>query len=83
MTYQGTVKNGVVVLDAGAALQDGTTVRVEPVDLGRATIDRGSARAIMQRAGLWSDQIFEVDHELRGLAELKQQEMSRQVDETL
>ena len=31
MTYQGKVTNGVVVLDNGAALPDGTIVRVEPV----------------------------------------------------
>jgi hypothetical protein len=30
MSYRGTVKNGVVVLDSGAAFAEGTTVRVEP-----------------------------------------------------
>ena len=31
MTYQGTVKNGVVLLPADAALPDGTPVEVQPV----------------------------------------------------
>ncbi len=30
MCYRGTVKNGVVVLEPGAKLPEGTTVRVEP-----------------------------------------------------
>jgi len=30
MSYRGTVKNGVVVLEAGAELAEGTTVKVEP-----------------------------------------------------
>jgi len=32
MTYTGKVQNGVVVLDNGADLAEGTTVRVEPVE---------------------------------------------------
>ena len=31
MTYLGEVKNGVIVLEPGAALGEGTIVRVEPV----------------------------------------------------
>jgi hypothetical protein len=30
MSYKGTVKNGVVVLEPGAKLPEGTRVRVEP-----------------------------------------------------
>ncbi len=32
MSYQGKVTNGVVVLDNGVRLPDGTVVRVEPLD---------------------------------------------------
>lgn len=32
MTYNGKVHNGVVVLDNGAQLPEGTQVRVEPLD---------------------------------------------------
>lgn len=31
MVYRGRVEKGVVVLEGGAALQDGTEVRVEPL----------------------------------------------------
>lgn len=31
MTYEGTVQGGVVVLEPGARLPDGTLVRVEPI----------------------------------------------------
>jgi hypothetical protein len=31
MVYQGTVQNGVVVLQTGICLPDGTAVRVEPL----------------------------------------------------
>jgi hypothetical protein len=31
MVYRGRVENGVVVLEPGAQLRDGTAVRVEPV----------------------------------------------------
>lgn len=33
MTYPGKVVNGVVEFDDGAALPDGTAVRVEPVEM--------------------------------------------------
>ena len=32
MTYRGRIKNGVVVLDAGARLPEGTEVRVETIE---------------------------------------------------
>ncbi len=31
MVYRGVVKNGVVVIDAGAELPEGTEVRIEPL----------------------------------------------------
>ena len=33
MTYRGKVKNGVVIFDDGASLEDGTEVRIEPIDI--------------------------------------------------
>ena len=36
MTYRGNVKNGVVVLERGAKLADGTAVRVQTVGRTRA-----------------------------------------------
>jgi hypothetical protein len=32
MTYRGTVKDGVIVLEPGAKLAEGTEVRVDPVE---------------------------------------------------
>ena len=31
MTYRGKVKNGVVILEAGAKIPDGSEVKVEPI----------------------------------------------------
>ena len=36
MSYKGTVKNGVVVLESGVKLADGTAVRVEPDEQPRS-----------------------------------------------
>ncbi len=35
MTYRGRVTNGVIVLEGGVRLQEGTDVRVEPIDANR------------------------------------------------
>jgi hypothetical protein len=40
MTYQGTVQGGVVVLERGAELADGTLVRVEPIPQATSDQDR-------------------------------------------
>jgi hypothetical protein len=40
MSYEGKVRNGVVVLDEGAALAEGTRVRVEPVVDGTSPADK-------------------------------------------
>lgn len=31
MTYLGTIKNGVVIIEGGAAIADGTPVRIETI----------------------------------------------------
>ena len=51
MTYRGRVKNGVVVLEAGVRLREGTAVRVEP--MGEAeTSSEGAPEARQLREGL-------------------------------
>ena len=40
MSYKGTVRNGVVVLDAPLKLPEGTTVHVEPVSDQKASASR-------------------------------------------
>jgi hypothetical protein len=52
MTYKGRVTNGVVVLEPGVSLREGTDVRVEPV--GEETIAEGSPEARQLREGLLS-----------------------------
>ena len=37
MTYRGRVQNGVVILEGGPPLEDGTLVRVEPLPSGAPT----------------------------------------------
>lgn len=57
MTYSGTVKNGVVVLEGLEGLPDGTRVRVEPVEAD-ATPARGSktlGEALLELAGAIDD----------------------------
>ena len=70
MTYRGRVQNGVVVLEAGTALEDGTPVRVEPED--PVASPRGSAEAVMRHAGIWAAQASEVDQSLAELRRAKQ-----------
>jgi hypothetical protein len=67
MTFRGRVRNGVIVLDDGVTLPEGTVVEVELVEAPTKP-ERGSAEAIMQCTGTWAGQADEVD---RLLAELK------------
>jgi hypothetical protein len=74
MTYQGRVSNGVVVLENGATLPDGTVVRVEPLsDPGRAEPAAGSlGERLLRFAGAAGDGLPEDlaqnhDHYLYGV----------------
>ncbi|MCH7591574.1 MAG: hypothetical protein IH989_02180 [Planctomycetes bacterium] len=73
MTYQGKVVNGVVVLENGAKLPDGTAVRVEPVL--SASEEEAAAEALSKKLldlagsagpGLPSDLARNHDHYLHG-----------------
>jgi hypothetical protein len=51
MTYRGQVKNGVVVLEDGKGLSDGTLVRVEPIPQeSKEDHDAGSVFRLAERA---------------------------------
>jgi len=70
MSYTGKVHNGVVVLDNGADLAEGTVVRVEPVQ--PAAEERGHGhRALMKLAGVIKDKPSDWarnhDHYIHGL----------------
>jgi hypothetical protein len=72
MVYRGIVKNGVVVLGAGARLPEGTEVRVEPVARGDSTPDEGPtlleqlSDVIGSVPELPSDMAQQHDHYLHG-----------------
>ena len=53
MTYRGRVRNGVIVLESGVHLREGTDVRVEPVDQSEE-VAAGSQEASQLRNGLLS-----------------------------
>jgi hypothetical protein len=55
MTYRGSVKNGVVVLERGAKLAEGTAVRVQPTVRARtkkrAAAEGSLGKRLMKFAG--------------------------------
>ncbi len=72
MSYRGKVLNGVVVLETGVNLPDGTVVRVEPLAPDVPVADQPSlADDLMQLAGtvpgLPPDYSRNIDHYLYGL----------------
>jgi hypothetical protein len=67
MTYRGEVKNGVIVLESGAILGEGTVVRVEPVDCEEEpTLADRLQQVIGIAEGLPSDLAEQHDHYLHG-----------------
>jgi hypothetical protein len=67
MTYTGTVKGGVVELEAGASLPDGTVVRVEPVPRAASpTLSERLKPVIGIAKGLPEDLAENHDHYLHG-----------------
>lgn len=70
MSYTGKVQNGVIILDPGADLAEGTTVRVEPLQPESQGAGNGHAR-LMKLAGVIKDKPTDWarnhDHYLHGL----------------
>jgi hypothetical protein len=67
MTYRGEVKNGVVVLEPGAVLDEGTVVRVEPVESGSEPTLADRLQGVIGIAdGLPADLAEQHDHYLHG-----------------
>lgn len=54
MTYHGTVEHGVIVLETGAAIPDGTRVEVIPLNQEHAESPTPSA-AVAHAYGMWKD----------------------------
>ncbi len=67
MTYRGEVKNGVIVLEPGATLGEGTVVRVEPIEGdSEPTLADRLQKVIRFAEGLPSDLAAQHDHYLHG-----------------
>jgi len=68
MTYKGTVKNGVVVLEPGTRLPEGVEVRIEPVDESddMASLREGLLRFAGAIKGMPADSARNHDHYLYG-----------------
>jgi hypothetical protein len=72
MVYHGKVKNGVVVLEKGAGLPDGTEVRIEPLAQNESipaegpTLAEQFADVIGTVPDLPSDMAAQHDHYLHG-----------------
>jgi len=74
MTYRGHFRNGVVVLDGPADLQDGTPVSVETLD-ARVEPAPGTPQAVLKVAGTWRGEGTELDRLLEELRKDKWAEL--------
>lgn len=82
MVYRGSVKNGVVVLEGSPGLEEGTEVRVEPVESENSP-PLGSPERILKTiaAGAhWQGDPEEVDRFLKDLKEMKREEVRREME---
>ncbi len=67
MTYKGKVKDGVVVLEPGARLDEGADVVVEPVQSAPAASLADRLRPVIGKAkGLPADAARNIDRDLYG-----------------
>jgi hypothetical protein len=67
MEYEGTIKNGVVVIENGAALPEGTRVRVVPVaESSPGTLGQRLLKFAGTAKGLPPDMARNHDHYLHG-----------------
>jgi len=80
MTLRGEVRGGVIVLEGGSTLEEGTIVQVEPIEESAPKLRRGSAAAILQAAGGWAESREEMDEALEYLRQLKQEEVRQELE---
>ena len=68
MTCKGRVRNGVIVLEGGASLPEGTEVRVEPVEATEAVqrLREGLRKLSGAVSGFPSDMARNHDHYIHG-----------------
>ncbi len=70
MTYKGTVKNGVVVLDEPSSLPEGTPVEIRPTKVSKSVMQLKETllRWAGKADGLPSDMARNHDHYIHGRA---------------
>jgi hypothetical protein len=78
MTYNGTVRNGVIVLDRAAALEDGTRVRVEPEPEKSESLRRGSPEAVLAADLKWVGDPQELDDLLAEVQRMRDDDIELQ-----
>ena len=66
MTYRGTVSGGVIVPEQGAALPEGTEVRIEVVEQSASTLGQRLMKLAGAAQGLPKDMARNHDHYLHG-----------------
>jgi alkanesulfonate monooxygenase SsuD/methylene tetrahydromethanopterin reductase-like flavin-dependent oxidoreductase (luciferase family) len=75
MTYQGTVKNGVVIF-SGATPAEGARVRVEAIDEAEGTTARtGDPRAVAAAGVTWAGDPEELDRLLDEVQQLREEDL--------
>jgi hypothetical protein len=80
--YRGTIRNGVVVFDATPPLPEGTSVRVEPVDVAApgagGGASPGSRDAVLAFSGGWQGPAAEIDGLLRDVNRMRDEDVEMQ-----
>ncbi len=66
MTYKGRVKDGVVVLEPGPAIPDGTEVEVQPIEPRPSTLGERLMRYAGKVTGLPADMAENHDRYIHG-----------------
>jgi hypothetical protein len=66
MTFRGTVSGGVIVPEQGAALPDGTEVRIEVIESPSTTLGQRLLKFAGKAKGLPTDMARNHDHYLHG-----------------
>jgi len=66
MTYRGKVKGGVVVLEPGTSLADGTEVQVQPIEPRASTLGDRLMKYAGKVAGLPADMAENHDRYIHG-----------------
>ena len=66
MVLKGTVKNGVIVLEEGPVLPDGTSVQVEVSSAGENTVGKRLMKFAGTANGLPADMAEQHDHYIHG-----------------